>query len=131
MAVSMFVVSLTVACILLAIGFMPRDTSIVQGELRIQSRLHVYRYRLDSLRGLERVDPQAISWTSTIRLCGVGWPMKSFGWFWNRKSGVFLALADRAADLLLLEFADRKKVLISSDQGAALEDSLRKHSRTL
>jgi hypothetical protein len=109
-------IGLTAVCLILAVGFSPRKTDIVDGELLIQSWFRTYRYPLKRVIGAEKVDPQSLAWRSTVRVCGVGWPMKSYGYFWNRKVGSFLALADKPSPLFLLKLDGNKNLLVSTNK---------------
>jgi hypothetical protein len=71
---------LAAICLIVAAGFAPRQTRVVDGELRINSWFRTYRYQPNRVIEAERVDPQSLAWRSTVRICGVGWPMKSYGY---------------------------------------------------
>ena len=64
---------LTAICLTLVGGLTPRQTDIINGELRIRSWFRTYRYPLATVSAAEKVDPASLSWRSTVRLCGVEW----------------------------------------------------------
>ena len=60
----------------------------------------------------EKVKQDAFSSFSTLRLCAVGWPLRSHGWVWNRRYGVVLTMVDDPAKMVLLRIG-RRSLLVS------------------
>ena len=67
--------------VVLATSCAPRSTEVRGNLLLIRSPLWTYRFDLRQLRGATPLGADAISWKNTIRVFGVGWPLKPYGWF--------------------------------------------------
>ena len=103
---------LIVVPLVAAIGFAPRRTEVVEADLRVHTWLKTFHFDLKQVKSAEDVDRSMFSWTNTVRICGVGWPLKPYGWFWNRERGIVLAMVSDHCDVVLLNFG--KKLLLVS-----------------
>ena len=50
----------------------------------------------------------------TIRVCGIGWPLKRVGWFFNQRFGFFLTMVDDPRHMYLVRFSHRR-LLVSAE----------------
>ena len=104
----MIILGVLVLLTLVAVGLTPRSTTVEGSELSIRSWLVRYRFNLDQLTGVEAVEAGSVGWSNTLRVCGVGWPLKPYGWFWNKRFGMMLALVSDKDRALLLKFPHRR-----------------------
>lgn len=96
------------ASLIVIFGLAPRSTAVAGSRLLVHSRLKTFRFDLSQVTSVEEVDRDSFSWKNTIRLFGVGWPVKPYGWFWNREYGIVLAMVTDPSDMLLLGLGSRK-----------------------
>lgn len=102
---------------------MPTSSRVDGAELIISTRLREFRFDLRQAVGAEPVVQAELNRWTTVRLFGVGWPLKPFGWFRNGELGTFLSMVNDPSHMWLVRFPGRQ-VLVSPENAAAL-DALR------
>jgi hypothetical protein len=110
---------LAVLICLAALLLYPRRTVVEGTELRVRALVTTYTFDLREAKSVRAVDRGEIRNLRTVRLFGVGWPFRPFGWFRNRELGTYISLVTRLEDMYLLEFPKRR-LLISPENVRAL-----------
>ena len=106
--------------VLLVIGisvlFYPRRSQVSGNWLSVQTFGPTLRFDLREAESIEPVDRADFIQFGTLRVCGVGWPLRSYGWFWKRGVGLFLAMPTNYDHLLFIRFPKRL-LLVSPENG--------------
>lgn len=105
---TIFLYTVVLAPLIVIFGFAPRSTVVVGNRLLVHSWVKTFQFDLTLVTSVEEVDRDSFSWKNTIRIFGVGWPLKPYGWFWNREYGVVLAMVTDPSDMLLLSLGSRQ-----------------------
>ncbi|MEO8725148.1 MAG: PH domain-containing protein [Acidobacteriaceae bacterium] len=105
---------LLAAVVLAAIGCAPQRTDVAGDDLRVHTWLKTFHFNLDEVRSAEEIEPDELSWRNTFRLCAVGWPLKPYGYLWNRERGLLLAMVSDRSGMVLLD-TGKKLILVSPE----------------
>jgi hypothetical protein len=95
----------------------PRSCTVEDGVLVVRTRLLRYRFDLQDAVAVQEIEPYQIGRWSTVRLFGVGWPLKPFGWFATAGLGTYLSLVNNSSRMCLVQF-QRRQLLVSPAGGA-------------
>ena len=102
---------------------MPQSSRVSGSDLVVRTHLRDFHFDLRRAVAVEPVVPAQLNRWTTLRVFGVGWPLKPFGWFRNSELGTFLSMVNDPGYMWLVRFPGRQ-VLVSPENGAAL-DALR------
>ncbi len=102
-----------------AAAFYPTRCHISGDWLLVQTLTVTLRFNLRRATEIEPVERDQFLRLGTVRVCGVGWPLRRYGWFWNRQLGYFLSLPTNYDDLYLIRFPNRR-LLVSPENGRDL-----------
>lgn len=80
----------------------------------VHTWLKTFHFNLDEVRSVEEIEPDELSWRNTFRLCAVGWPLKPYGYLWNRERGLLLAMVSDRSGMVLLD-TGKKLILVSPE----------------
>jgi hypothetical protein len=108
-----------IALLLVAYALAPRECKVEGNTLTIKTNLASLTYDLNEMLGATAIPPGTMSVWKTIRLCGVGWPLKPYGYFRNPEIGMFLAFVTDRNNMVLVTFP-KKKLLVSPPNPQAL-----------
>lgn len=79
--------------------------------LKVTTYLASFRFDLQDATEVQLVAPVEISPLNTVRLFGIGWPLRRVGWFRNQQFGTFLLFADNRRSLYLVKTPKRTMVV--------------------
>ena len=60
----------------LAVGLAPRSTEIIGSEACLHTWMKTFHYELEKVNSYEILDDKGITWTNSVRIFAVGWPLK-------------------------------------------------------
>ena len=104
-AVVFFVLSLT-----------PRACTVSEDKLTVHTWSIPYRFDLRKAQAVEPVSREQMQGLRTVRLFGVGWPLRRFGWFHNPRLGTYLNLMNSPSEMWMVRFP-HLKVVVSPSSG--------------
>jgi hypothetical protein len=108
-----------VVILALAYALAPQKTSVVGNVLTVKTNFSSLTYDLSQMLGARLVPHDGLRTWNTIKLFGVGWPMKPYGYFRNRELGTFLAFVTNR-DKMVLVTLPNKKLLVSPENPQTL-----------
>ena len=94
-------------------AFTPRSSEVEGSTLRVKSLLFTFRFELADAVEVREVSERDLAQWKTLRVFGIGWPLQPVGWFFNRRLGLFLNMADNRQHMYLIRFS-RIRLLVSS-----------------
>jgi hypothetical protein len=110
---------LAVLSLIVAFALAPQECSVQGNQLIVRTNAKTLTYDLNQLLGAQAVPPSTMGAFKTIKLFGVGWPFKPYGYFRNETFGTFLPFVTDRNKMVLLTFPD-KKLLVSPTNPEAL-----------
>ena len=120
----LIVFTILLVILALAVGLAPRSTEVVGSQLLVHTWIKTFHYALGKVNSYQVLDSSESMWTNTIRVFAVGWPLKPYGWVWNRNHGLMLAMASDPHHQVLLTMT-KGLLLISPDSEGKLFGQLR------
>ena len=99
-------------------AFTPRSTVIEGDLLKVRSLLFTFRFAMDQALEIQEVSERDLGQWKTLRMCGIGWPLKSVGWFFNKRFGLFLRMVDDPRHMYLIRFPRRRLLVSLQTRGA-------------
>ena len=115
--------SFIVAVIVLVVLSTPQSCVLDGYQLKVRTWWLPYTFDLRKAMDLQRVSKEQLVGIKTLRLFGVGWPLRRFGWFHNPQLGLFLNLVSDPSHMWLVRFPHRK-ILVSPP--ASIEEEFAK-----
>jgi hypothetical protein len=109
-----------IAVLLVAYALAPRECKVEGNTLTIKTNFASLTYDLNEMLRATAIPSGTMSMWKTIRLCGVGWPLKPYGYFSNSEIGTFLALVTDRNNMVLITFPKKKLLVSPSDPQALL-----------
>jgi Bacterial PH domain len=110
---------LAVVTLVVAFALAPQECSVQGNQLIVRTNAKTLTYDLNQMLGAQAVPASAVGAFKTIKLFGLGWPFKPYGYFRNEAFGTFLAFVTDRNKMVLLTFPD-KKLLVSPMNPEAL-----------
>lgn len=110
MSVTWFIL-LIVVPIIVAFAFTPRDCATQGNIVTVHTLARDFKYNLDQAIDVEPIPAEQVNSMKTVRLFGVGWPLKPYGWFRNNELGTFLALVNDSQNMWLIKFKNKQVVV--------------------
>lgn len=109
----LLLVCLAAAIALSIAAFTPRSSAIEGSLLKVRSLLFTFCFDLSDSLEIQEVSESDLAQWRTIRVCGIGWPLKRVGWFFNKRFGLFLNMVDDPRHMYLVRFP-RRRLLVSA-----------------
>ena len=82
--------------------------------------MKTFHYELEKVNSYEILDDKGITWTNSVRIFAVGWPLKRYGWVWTRDRGIILAMANDPRHQVLLKMGKRLLLISPDSEGKLL-----------
>ncbi len=109
---TIWIVIIVVVAVLLVLSFTPRMCVVEGNRLKVRTWLLTIKFDLSQAIEVKPISKSQLSPLKTIRLFGVGWPFKPYGWFRTAELGTFLNLVNDSSNMCMVRFP-KKQILVS------------------
>ena len=111
---AIFLIPIFIAIYAVCIYFMPLGYRITEGEIIIQRILSTVRFKIDDIKSLQQIGKHTIA--GSRRTFGNGGLFGFTGYFANAAVGKMNWFVTRKDTLVLIDFHDGKKIIISPNE---------------
>ena len=96
--------------------FTPQSSTLTGSELKVRTWMLTFTFDLRQATEVKAIAKDQLRRGITLRLFGVGWPLKPFGWFRSSHLGTYLNLVDDPSRMYLVRLPQRQ-ILMSPAGG--------------